>query len=311
MNIVLSADNGYIDHCLSTISSILENNQNVSLYILTEGFSFGNQKRLDAIASKYGAQINIINISLDLLSNLPMPKDTRLSHISVATYYRLFITELLPKHVHKVIYLDCDIIVRKSLMHLWETDMSNYCIGAVYQIETDSIVNATRLGYPIQYGYFNAGVLLINVSKWRELGAVHLFTEYLKDNFDNIVFHDQDVLNAVFYNRCLKLSCKYNMMPIYFTKGIYANAVLKNNGVAVCSYEDYIITIQEEIKDPTIIHFAAKIKPWDKKCTHPLKSEYYRYAKKCDSFHSLGFVDFIFTKIHFIYRKMGFSDYAL
>ena len=43
-------------------------------------------------------------------------------YISLATYYRLLIPELIPNE-DRILYLDCDIIVRKSLSDLYNRDL--------------------------------------------------------------------------------------------------------------------------------------------------------------------------------------------
>ena len=155
---------------LNCAKSLLKGNYTFlisNVFVLTEGLTELNYTILkDEVESKKG-EFNYIIVDSSIISKFPMPVSKDLQHISQATYYRLLMSDILPIGVEKVIYLDCDIIVRKSLIELWECDITNYAIGAIHQI-TREIEDATRLNYPIEYGYFNAGVLLIYIAYWRK-----------------------------------------------------------------------------------------------------------------------------------------------
>lgn len=101
--------------------------------------------------------------------------------------------------MEKLIYLDCDIIVRHSIAKLYDIDIEDYLLGAVYHNDKLSVNNGAfkRLHIPVEQGYFNAGVLLINLKKWREEHIYEKSIEFLRNNSESIVNHDQDVLNVV------------------------------------------------------------------------------------------------------------------
>lgn len=274
MNIVLASDDNFVQHCAVTITSILCNNSGVRLYLLTEGLSKYNEGQLQMLVSKLGGELKIVNIPKDFVNKLPMPKDINLSHISVATYYRLFIPELLPASVDKCIYMDCDIVVRKSLSSLYEVDLSNYAIGAVYQNDSWALYSDVfgRLDIPQKYGYFNAGVLLINIDYWRKHDILSLMRNYLKNNFHLIVCHDQDVLNAVLYRETKILDCTWNMLSSYFTKSIF-----KHKEERFVEYRRQILSGVKD--DPAIVHFVSRPKPWEPLCYNPYTDDYYKYLE--------------------------------
>ncbi|MBO5157139.1 MAG: glycosyltransferase family 8 protein [Prevotella sp.] len=310
MNIVLASDNGYIDHCATTMTSIMVNNKDVHVFILTEWLSDENIERLNRLANIYGGTVEIIQVDGDKVKKLPMPKLQSLSHISLATYYRLFIANLLPENIEKVIYLDCDIIVRKSLDEMWNIDIEHYALGAVYQIASWNVEAITRLGYNPQYGYFNAGVLLINLKYWRDNSIQDLFIKSVREIGERIVYHDQDILNYALHDSTLRLSCKYNMLTSYFTKSIYYICDMDANGKVFNNHDDYKRVLKGEIKDPCIIHYVSRPKPWDKQCTHPFRNDYIKYAKMCDAYNDLGFKDDCYYILKEMLRKIGFSYYV-
>jgi len=242
-----------------------------------------------------GGKFNYIEVDSNIISKLPMPKNQNLSHISPATYYRLLVSEILPDYVHKAIYLDCDIIVRGSLKELWNTDIRNNALGAVHQMWRE-IEDADRLGYPVEFGYFNAGVLLINLKYWKENDISEKLVQYLTTNYKTILMHDQDALNAVLYNKTLTLPCKWNMLHFFFfpdsrtIKGIFEGRIINN-------YLDYKQQLKDNRSNPIVIHYVSKPKPWEDGCVHPFVKEYFNYAKNTQSFCELKEPNSIFSKI--------------
>ena len=92
---------------------------------------------------------------------------SRRKNISSVTFYRLFLPIILPSDIEKVIYLDGDIIVRNSLKQLWDITLDEYAAGAVLEaVQLEE--RCERLGYDSDLGYFNAGMLLINLSYWKK-----------------------------------------------------------------------------------------------------------------------------------------------
>ena len=215
MVIVCATDNNFVQHCCIMLVSLLKNNNNVVIYILQEDL---DEKNINIISSEVKNQNGIVhfcNIDRLVIDNLPMPKKVNLSHISRATYYRLLMPDLLPSDLEKVIYLDCDIIVNQSIYDLWNTDISNVAIAAVPQI--GSGYEAERLGYPLGYGYFNAGVTIVNLKYWREHRIALKLINYLSDNCNTIIYHDQDALNAILYDQCFHLLPKWNLTSMYYS----------------------------------------------------------------------------------------------
>lgn len=192
------------------------------------------------------------------------------SPITFTTYYRLWLTELLPKSIDKVLYLDGDVIVRHSLLPLWNTDLNNYPIAAV-PVDTMKVTDDfySRLNESPQLGYFNAGVLLINLKCWRESQVVKDFVGYMQDHFEDILYADQDVLNYVFMKKKVNLPIKYNMQSGFF---------LKQPLFDVDKYEK---EVQSSLRDPVIIHFTAT-KPWclDGRHPHPYRSSFLKYQNQ-------------------------------
>lgn len=183
-----------------------------------------------------------------------------------STFYRLFLSELLPP-IPKVLYLDADIIVRHSLMPLWNTDIEDSAVGVVPDGLEGTKEFYDRLGYPSRLGYFNAGVMLINLNYWRSHNLVTLFMDYLQKNARKLLLFDQDILNYIFKDCKISLPITYNL-----TSGF----LFKEPKYDYWKYEKEVL---EARKDPVILHFAG-CQPWiayNKQQVHPFASSFFKY----------------------------------
>lgn len=186
----------------------------------------------------------------------------KVENFPIPIYYRLLVAKILPKTIHKVLYLDADMIVRHDLSSLWNVALDDVAVAAIPN-QSDCGQFWKRLDYPKKLGYFNSGVLLLSLDFIRKNSLTDVFITYIKDNPDRLLCPDQDVLNYVLRN------CKV-MLPVRFNaqEGFY-----RNPPQAVFGEPD---VFEEDINNPFIVHYT-KEKPWTKGCSHPLKNLYYYY----------------------------------
>lgn len=182
-----------------------------------------------------------------------------------AAYYRLSLAEVLPETIDRVLYLDGDIAVNGLLDDLFLIGLSDIPLMASLSYPPMLKTHTERLGYDSEYGYFNSGVLLINLNWWREHNVMSKFERIMVTEVDKIVLHDQDVLNMAFAKQKKFLSLRYNAQPWLFSDEPIQNEVGINLAV-------------EDMKDaqahPAIIHYCGRAKPWHTDCQHPLQEIY-------------------------------------
>lgn len=137
-----------------------------------------------------------------------VPDDVPLSHhISKATYYRLFVASILSEEITSVLYLDSDAVVIRSIRKLFELPMINPIAAADHM----SPGNAFRLWGGFVGNYFQAGVMLADLSYWRVNQLEKSFKKILTYERDRILWWDQDVLNIAFENDWQRLPIWYNL----------------------------------------------------------------------------------------------------
>lgn len=264
MNIVCNIDDKYVQHCVVMLTSLFENNQweKHSVYIISGQLSTISQKKIsDWVVGKYKHDIYFYVVGEEILDGCKIYGE---SHISMATYYRIFLESILPSNLAKVLYLDCDLVVVGSLEEMWNTDISNYAVACVEDMWSGKLDNYTRLHYDSSYSYFNAGVLLINLDYWRKIGFEKKASLYIKEHIRELVFNDQDVLNALLHSHKLFLPFRYNLQD-----GFYR--VKRKIRKEASDHLDL------ELQTPVIIHYTGSKKPWDFDSLHPYKVAYFKY----------------------------------
>ena len=135
---------------------------------------------------------------------------------SIANYYRLFLHEMLPEY-GRVLYLDSDIVVQADVRELFETDLCGFALGAMKDFgptrlkQYAYIRNTLKLERP--GGYFNSGVLLMDLEKLRSSE----FSRQVRENISSglsFKWVDQDVLNRIFDGRIRYLDPAWNYMAL-------------------------------------------------------------------------------------------------
>ena len=273
MDIVICIDKNYVMPCGVMLYSICQNNQNVDItfhIVIDESVNPSMQQSLEKILLPKSSKKVHFYCIYDDYSYLPRLDETNpKKYITKASYYRLFLTEILPKSLDKVLYLDSDIIVRHSLKDLWNTDLGNNFLGVVPDVGEGVIDKYNRLRYPPSKGYFNSGVLLINMRKWRDEQIIVKFLEFMQNHSDWIKLHDQDVMNKVFCDDKLILPITYNFQEGYLWNDLFYD---------YWKYEKQVLIAR---KDPVILHFTDS-KPWIEGCEHPLREDFFKYQRETE-----------------------------
>jgi lipopolysaccharide biosynthesis glycosyltransferase len=182
--------------------------------------------------------------------------------------------ELLPQGLQKVIYLDSDIVVRGRLDELWNFCLGHSIVGAV----KDSIVESnpqikSKLGLDPVSPYFNAGVLLIDLDRWRQARVGSEAVVFAHCHPDRITFADQCPLNWVLRGRWVDLPEFWNLQTGSMVVG-------RQYGFA-----NYSRAAKKKRMTARIIHFSEGSKPWHYMNNNPFKREYLAYLSRTDWKH--------------------------
>ncbi len=273
MNILFSSDDNYARHMGVAIYSVLLHNmdeETIRFYVIDNHISQPNIEKLKSVVHGF-KNADIYFFPFDkyenqLHLNLAWP-------ISISSYARLFIGEMLPDNIDRVLYMDCDVVVNDALEDLWRTELNGNILGAVQ----DTIPSKTKasVGLLPKQPYFNAGVLLIDLDQWRlnRIGKKSL--EFIDSHRGRVTHHDQGVLNGLLKDQWERIPLKYNVMTIHY--------MLSPTKVKKYYKDESDFYGSEEIinakKNPIILHFTPSftVRPWEVNCAHPYRTLYYNY----------------------------------
>ena len=280
--VFIASDDNYAPHVASLIASIMSNTSPfIEFYILSDGISNINKTKIIALQERFSdCSIEFIDIDMSVFSEFKIGVNMQNGdYITLATFNRYLIPELKPQ-IDRAIYLDPDIIVLRDIKLLWETDMENYALAAVADLNIPTKIyqkERTALQLSSQHVYFNAGVLLIDCKKWRENNITNRLFEIDEQTRNISIYNDQSTLNKCFNNNYKWLDSKFNTL----TEAIDGKI---NRKIAYLSGlpEDYI---ERQTQEMIIRHFNGGFsKPWqtDKVMGYiPLKNadDFWKYMK--------------------------------
>lgn len=241
-SIVLAADNAYLIPLETTIKSVLYHNRDVDFYILNSDIAPEWFKLLGRKMEVVNSTIHNVHFDKELFEGYKTGP-----HINYATYFRFFATEVVDSD--RVLYLDSDIIVTGELTSLFKLNLKGYSIGAVDDV----------YAYEGRESGFNAGVLLMDVAKWKEHSIVNRLLELAAEKNQAVHLGDQSILNIYFEDNWLALDEEYNYM------------------VGVDIY--HLGQECERLDDhpPAIVHYASHDKPWNTYSISRLRELWWTY----------------------------------
>ena len=154
---------------------------------------------------------------------------------------------------------------------MWQIDLKNLPLAAVpdYGIMASTRLckqKAAVIGLPVGEKYFNSGVLVVNLKEWRKEDYTKQILEIINNN--QFPHHDQDALNKLFMHKWQTLDLRWNIIPPVFN--LFSKILLNRN------FRKNAITAR---KNPGIIHYAGRYKPWEFTLHNGFNDKYYQYLQ--------------------------------
>ena len=276
MNVAYSASDLYSELAATSIASLLENNKDVdeiNIFIIDIEISEKHKQDLLDLAASYGRYLKFLE---DLKVEDIVHTKINVGCWHISTFSRLFLLHVLRETIDKVIYIDCDMIIRHSLKTLWETEMegawcmsADDCRGRMYRKD---------IGIPDESIYTNNGLMVIDLAAWRDNDVESNFVDFINSYRGDITYMDQGVLNGVFQplKKVKLLPISYNAQTVCYDLGY--------DGIQACRKPVWAYTKEEfnnGIANPLVVHFTtcfmSGTRPWFKEDHHPYREEFLKY----------------------------------
>ncbi len=260
----------------TSIASLLVNNQEmdeINIYVIQDNISIENIKKLENLTAEYGRKIYFIAMpDIDELLGLKLIRAS--DRWQFFSFCRLYLDKLLPKTVHKILYLDSDVLVVDSLLELWNLDLKEYCAAGVIDCLGEKYYKALKINQ--NANYCNSGVLIEDLDKWRNYEIGDKVVEYVKLFNGYMYFVEQTALNGALQDNIYILHPRYNVYTIEQVLNRKERFLLRRN---IRGYKEE--DIQDAVRRPVIIHmtrfFLVTNRPWQENTNHPMKAEFLKY----------------------------------
>lgn len=258
--VVLSTSNKFSPFAATTIQSIIDCSSpeyNYDIICIEQELTSENRRKIKAIRRNRNVSIRIFNVKFSEF----LQKTGLNEYISVETYFRLFFPYLLTEY-KKVLWLDCDTVVRRDIAELFNTDIGNNLIGATRDYNATALLKGANPEYAQfcqeelrigdAYHYFQAGVLLINLYAFRQ--ALSFDEMLFQTQQCQYPYGDQDILNKLCVGRVYWLDAHWNVVADVQD--------YMSNFLRYWDPDKTYVDYQVVKRDPSIIHFAGPTKPW-------------------------------------------------
>ncbi|CQR70534.1 General stress protein A [Sporomusa ovata DSM 2662] len=271
INICLSTSDKYSELCTIVMMSVIVNakeNTAFHFFVIDNGVTEANKGQIKQLIRSKGADIDFLPL-IDIEAEVGAEIDP--GRWTLSTMQRLFICRQLSKDVHRILYLDCDMLVRRSLDDLYFMDLGEkyYCAGVLDCVGTQNRLN---IGLGPRDSYINAGMLLIDVDKWRAADIETEFVVFLKSHLNRLQYFDQDIINGVFGNRIKIVHPKFNVVTTMFNYSRKELMIYRSASVFYTEQE-----YKEAIDNPVIVHFTldtVSVRPWFENGEHMYRDEW-------------------------------------
>jgi len=244
---------------LSSVVANLDSQRTLKVYIVDSGLDPGTRSRISASLPE---RVTLHWIAPERTGFVDLPLWGRMT---IATYDKLTIGRWLPKSEGRALWLDCDLLALADLARLWETVQGTYGILATQDMLVPTlgarfgVASYQELGIDADAEYFNAGIMLIDVARWRSDDIAARALTYLRRYRRRVYFWDQEALNAAMVGNWTKLDARWNWSPRF-------NRIASNDS-----------GFESAEKSPWIIHFIGNLKPWHFEGKSAPYELYYRY----------------------------------
>lgn len=211
VTVVLAADSNYAPCMTVVIASVVENSNSDNSYdiiVLEDGINFAYKKLIKNYIKEYdNISVRFFNVKR-YIKNYAKIFFTN-DYFSLAAYFRILIPDLL-KDYEKAVYLDSDVMLLEDIALLYKTELGDNLVAATKDLGTYVLYKGkpeihdymdNNLKFPDMKEYFQNGVMVMNLTKLREINFIEKFIETVKTIKPPLYFVDQDIFNLICYKR--------------------------------------------------------------------------------------------------------------
>ena len=273
MNIAIAINRKYVSYACVMLQSVFSTNQDekIQIFVLQDELQKQDKEKLEQFVHQNGHNITFLQVNPDSFDDrIPVSEEW-----SREAFYRLALLDLLPDTIDRLLYLDVDIIVRKPLAEIYGMDFEHKMLiacrdtGSMETFQDTDIRKEVFREFPTgeNMGYFNSGMMLMNITGLREHYSLQKYMEILQKMQFRLFAPDQDILNyAHWYEVKLIETKKYDFFVSH-----------------ILFFREFTEELAEEA---VILHYAGS-KPWKDGLQTKVSRFWWENAKKTEDYEKL------------------------
>ena len=272
MTIVTLADERYALPLAVLFRSLSDNliaQSRANLLVIDGGISAESKLRLRASYSPDRLDVRYVSPHFGGEEQLPV-----WGRLPALTYARIFVPELVGEGCGKVILLDSDVMLCTDISRLWRLELGDKSLLAVqdpaipYVSSPGGLACYSDRGLRPDHPHFNAGVMVVNVDKWRRSDVSWKAMQFVRRHAGELNHCDQDALNAVLAEDWGELDPRWQVQPRLSARNARMLPHLSPRQ-------------REELRtDPWLIHFSGRLKPWAYRSSNLPDRAFYEYLDR-------------------------------
>lgn len=191
---------------VSALSLLINTKEIVTFHILQSDLKSEDKDDLNSFLGKYNSTVQFYELSDEVFAGLPKMSQDQ----SYTAYYKVLIPNVL-SNLDKVLFLDADIIINGDIKELYHLDTNQKFISCVL----DKKINKKRKKHVLKINgrentYFNSGVMLFDFRYKEHMKTETEIKSFIEKHFNDIIWHDQDILNGLYWEDANLISENYN-----------------------------------------------------------------------------------------------------
>lgn len=246
ITILYCVDNAYLPQAGVAAASLLDSTPSARFDIVIAAFD--RDRALSAavfdpvMTRRPHGRIRFVDLDDDLFNDLPVTRT-----FSRSIYTRLVLQRFIDPDCTRVLYLDADTIVRADIRPLWQADLGGATLGA---IKDHFRLESGQIGFASGEAYFNSGVLIFSMPRWRAREAERRVFAILAERGRALPWMDQDALNIALRDEIRFLDQDWNWQP----------RCADVSAAFLGLDEQRYATMRAA---PRLIHYTTSFKPWN------------------------------------------------
>lgn len=273
VNLVTYADSNYLQHAAVMIHSLEAvasptTDYRVFLFVSDCPKELIDQAKKGFAHLPANVQVEVTGLERKLPPSL-LPKR---GNVTAAIYNKILIYDALPGSITRLVFIDADIVLCRDPAELFHMALGSLPIAAVreklYLMPDQTSTRKETLGLKSYRDYFNSGVMVVDLEKWRELDISNRALQFAVEKWHATPYHDQDAFNAVISGQWLALS------PLWNPRGLNEVEFQAQNTSVLTNWDIYERSLQY------LVHYSGPLKPWLFLTEHPKKQLYWDFLAR-------------------------------